>query len=215
MTRPAALESIYHGYLADQDIATFMESVGRRYEVSTLERVVQIGPRMTRRAAVLAIGLLGDYKSNAVLGWALHDEDRGVRMLAETALRSVWCRDGSRANRQSLEAIVRLNEARSFNQAVRLATQLVDQTPKLAEAWNQRAIALFQLGRYTESIDDCRRAIELNPFHFGAVAGMGQSYLHMGNMQWALEDFRRALEINPNLEHVRANVAALERKLKK
>jgi tetratricopeptide (TPR) repeat protein len=211
----AALEVTYHAYLADQDVAAFLEKVSRRYTIGTLERLVRNAPRLTRRAAVLAVGLMGDYSSNAVLGTALHDEDRGVRMLAENGLRSLWCRDGNTSHRRWLASIIRLNERHDFSQARERAGQLIAAAPLLAEAWNQRAIAYFRLGRYLESIQDCRRAIELNPFHFGAVAGMGQCYLYLGNMLWALESFRRALELNPNLENIRANVVSLERKLKK
>ena len=66
------------------------------------------------------------------------------------------------------------------------AEQLVDMAPWFAEAWNQRAIALYGLGRYLQSIDDCRQALEINPYHFGAAAGMGQCHLHRGDMDQAL-----------------------------
>jgi len=46
------------------------------------------------------------------------------------------------------------------------------------------------------------------------VAGLGQCYLQLGNQLWALESFRRALELNPDLEGIRAQVNALERRLK-
>ncbi|HWA99835.1 MAG TPA: tetratricopeptide repeat protein [Pirellulales bacterium] len=214
-SRVAALERIYHTYLADQDSAEFIRRVALRYLPGTLERLVQAAPRLTRRAAVLALGYLGDYRSNDILGSALRDEDRGVRMLAENALRNVWCRDGSEAQQESLERIIRLNQSRTFDDALAAATHLIAEAPELAEAWNQRAIAHYGLGRYADSIRDCRRAAELNPVHFGALAGMGQCFLYQGNMLQALEHFRRALQLNPNLEAIRANVAMLERRLKK
>ncbi|HEX4129326.1 MAG TPA: tetratricopeptide repeat protein [Pirellulales bacterium] len=213
--RVAALERFYHTYLADQDSAEFIRRVALRYRCGTLERLAKIGPRLTRRAAVLALGFLGAYESNAVLGRALQDEDRGVRTLAETALRNVWCRDGSAEQQRVLESVIRLNAARSFDDAVHRANTLLAEAPDLAEAWNQRAIAYYGLGRYADSIRDCRRTVELNPYHFGAVAGMGQCFLYQGNLLYALESFRRALELNPNLEAIRANVAMLERRLKK
>ncbi|HEX3869299.1 MAG TPA: hypothetical protein VHV77_02565, partial [Pirellulales bacterium] len=148
--RSAALELMYHCYLADQDLATYMERVSRRYQPATLTRLMQIGARMTRRAAALGLGLFAGYDTNAELAAALHDEDRGVRMLAENAMRSVWCRQGDAKQQGTLDAVIRLNEARDFNHALRLATQLIEQAPELAEAWNQRAIASFRLGRYLD-----------------------------------------------------------------
>ncbi len=177
--RPPLLERVYHGYLVDQDATTFMRRVADRYSTATLERLMQVGPRLTRRAAALALGLIGDYRSNAVLGQALHDEDRGVRTLAENSLRTVWCRDGSSAQREALERIIRLNANQSYREAVQQATWLIDEVANFAEVWNQRAIAYYGLARYVESIHDCRQAVELNPFHFGAVAGLGQCYLQL------------------------------------
>jgi tetratricopeptide (TPR) repeat protein len=213
--RISDLEMIYHAFLADQDVTAFVKKVSRRYSAGTLERVAQGAARLPRRAAVMALGFLGDYDCNAVLGRALADEDRGVRLLAETSLRSVWCRYATENDRQHLGAVIRLNTGQHFAEAIRWATELITRVPAFAEAWNQRAIAYFSTGRYVESIRDCRQTVELNPYHFGAVAGMGQCYLQLGNQLWALESFRRALAINPNLEGIRGNITSLERRLKK
>ena len=80
-----------------------------------------------------------------------------------------------------------------------------------AEAWNQRAIAFFSLGKYVESIRDCHQTLEVNPYHFAAAAGMGQAYLQLGNHVSALECFRRALRLNPSLEGVRVQIDRLSR----
>ncbi len=166
-------------------------------------------------AAALALGLIGGYDSNGALGRALTDSDRGVRTLAEDGIRSVWCRAGSTAQQQRLNAIIRLNAKKQFTTAVARATDLLREAPWYAEAYNQRAVAHFGLRHFVESIGDCREALELNPYHFGAAAGMGQCYLQLGNAASALECFRRALRLNPGLEGVRASVQHLERTLPK
>ena len=209
------LERLYHEYLVDQDSSAFLRKVSQSYTTGTLERLVQHGPRLARRGAALSLGHLGDYGSNHVLGCALQDEDRGVRLLAENAIRSVWCRQGTEDQQQELGAIMRLNSGKHYQAAIDRAGTLVNDASDLAEGWNQRAIAYYGLGRYYESIENCRQAVELNPYHFGAVAGMGQCYMQLGNQLWALESFRRALALNPNLEGIRANIAMLETKLKK
>jgi tetratricopeptide (TPR) repeat protein len=213
--RIPALYDLYHQYLMDQDTARFARQVGGTYTVGTLERLSAVGDRMTRRAAVLAIGLLGDFNANATLGRALHDDDRGVRMLAEGGIRQLWCRAGTAAHRKQLEAVVEHNAAGRFDEAIRGATRLIDEAPWLAEAWNQRALALFGIGRFAESIHDCTQALEGNPYHFGAATGMAQCHLKQNNRSLALECFRRALRLNPNLEGVRAHVLYLQRTLKR
>jgi len=73
---------------------------------ATLERL--LAP--TRRAAAvapaaLALGYVGNYESNAALGRALQDLDRGVRTMAENSLRAVWCRAGTASQQQLLNPL--------------------------------------------------------------------------------------------------------------
>jgi tetratricopeptide (TPR) repeat protein len=213
--RISRLERLYHEYLVDQDSAALVHKVEQYYTTGALERLLQTAPRLARRAAAMMLGHLGDYRSNHALGMSLHDEDRSVRLLAENAIRACWCRDGDDEQRLALSEIVRLNAAREFEEAVDRADRLITENVDFAEAWNQRAIAYYSLAKYHRSIDDCRQAVELNPYHFGAVAGMGQCYLRIGNELWALDCFRRALALNPNLEGIRANVVRLETRLRR
>jgi len=212
--RTALLNEFYQQYLADQDSTALMKRIDLHYLPGTLERLTRHGQRVTRRAAVLALGLVGDFRSNPVMGRALVDHDRGVRSLAEHAIRALWCRDGSQAHRRHLSLVMRLNARQRFEDAIRRATQLIDLTSDLAEAWNQRAVAYFSVGRFTDSIRDCQRTLELNPYHFGAAAGMGQCHLQLGDRTSALVSFRLALKLNPDLEAIRAQVVYLQRSLK-
>ena len=213
-SRTALLNSLYRQYLVGQETADFIKQVTERYTVGTLERLAAAGRRETRRAAVLALGLVGDYESNAVVGRALVDEDRGVRSLAENSILSLWRRVGNDSQRQKLTMLIRLNSAQQFQQCIEKASELIAEAAWIAEAWNQRAIAHYSLAEYSESIHDCHEALEINPYHFGAASGMGQCYLQLADFDSALESFRRALRLNPGLEGVRASVAYLERSRK-
>lgn len=213
-SRTAQLNTLYREYLLGQQTADFVQRVTKRYTAGTLERLVFSARRETRRAAVLALGLIADYESNPVLGRALLDSDRGVRTLAENGITSLWRRVGNESHRQQLAALVRLNSAQQYREVLDRANDLISTAPWLPETWNQRAIAYYGLARYPESIRDCHEALELNPYHYAAASGMGQCYVQMGEYPLALESFRRALKLNPNLEGVRASVKYLERSLK-
>jgi cytochrome c-type biogenesis protein CcmH/NrfG len=52
--------------------------------------------------------------------------------------------------------------------------------------------------------------LKLNPYHFGAAAGLGQCQMHLGKYRAALKAFRQALRINPGLTEVLAAIQALE-----
>jgi len=207
------LSQTYDRYLEDQDTASFLRGVSAVYSQGTLQRLAEPDSAPVRRAAGLALGLLGDYEANATLGRALQDEDRTVRVLAEQSIRSVWTRAGTESDRRLLGVILRLNSAQRFPAAIRRATELLKRAAWFAEVWNQRAIAQFAMKRYEEAIYDCRQALEFNPYHFAAAAGMGQAYLELGNHAAALESFRRALRLNPDLEAVRVQVARLVRRI--
>ena len=209
--RSPALTALYQKYLDDQDSAGFIRGVSKAYTPGTLQRLGEHDLREVRRAAILALGFVGDFEVNHTMGRALHDEDRTVRVLAENGIRSVWNRCGSPSHRQQLAIIIRLNSAQQYKEAVGQATELIEKAPWFAEAWNQRAIARFGLGDYVQSIRDCHQALELNPYHFAAASGMGQAYLQLGNPVSALESFRRALRLNPGLDGVRAQVVRLTR----
>lgn len=211
LSRTPLLVDWHAEYLETRDAAAFTRLLVRRYVPGTLERLLAAGPRAQRRAAATALGLIGEYDSNAALGSALADSDRGVRLAAEESIRAVWLRCGNAVQRERLAAIVHYNELKQFRTAIARSTELIREAQWCAEAWNQRAAAHFGLHRFVESIGDCREALELNPYHFAAAASMGHCYLQLGNATSALDCFQRALRINPGLEGVRANVQHLER----
>ena len=211
--RQPVLSSLYLRYLDDENTAGFVQAVSQRYSVATLERLVVSGSRLTRRAASMALGFLGNYTSTAVLSQALQDQDKGVRLLAEAGVRELWCRDGSDSQRQQLKVVARLNSSEQFADAVDAASELIDAAPAFAEAWNQRAIALFNLQQYDDSIRDCKQALLINPQHFGAAIGLAHCLLEKNDAYGALEVFRQALEIHPDMEGVRAQVSFLEQAL--
>ena len=209
--RPPFLLVLYQQYLDHQESANFARKVSNVYTTGTLERLARHAGREVRRAAVLALGFLGDYSANHTLGCALLDEDRTVRTIAENGIRTIWARAGSEAERQELGVIIRLNAAQLPKLALVRATKLIERAPWFAEAWHQRAAAQAALGRLVESIRDCHQALEINPYHFVAATSMGQAYLQLENPVSALECFRRALRLNPGLEGVRAQVVRLTR----
>ncbi len=211
--RNPILDGMYQRYLDKEDSAAFIRAVSHWYTVPTLERLAESGHPEARRAAVLALGFLADYESNAFVGRALCDEDRTVRLLAENAIRQIWCRAGSEDQRQKLGLITRLSASQQYSDAIRTATEMLAETPWFAEVWNQRGMANYHLKQFAEAIGDCHQALELNPYHFPAATAMGQCYLELGDRAAALESLRRSLKLNPGLEGVRAQIAYLQRQM--
>lgn len=191
------LRMYFLDYLKSRDPVAFESKVRARYSAAALERILDEGDAEVRRAAVFAIGLTGTIDFNPRLAGMLRDDDPVVRSLAENALWNVWFRADSPENNARLLEIRELIAAEKLDEAIRAANRLIADAPRFAEAYNQRAIAHFFSGDLGQSEADCRKTLELNPYHFGAISGMGQCLLRTNRLKEAANTYRRALKLQP------------------
>ena len=77
-----------------------------------------------------------------------------------------------------------------FDQAVALA-------PEYAEALNQRAFIRFLRENYAGSLSDLEKTVELEPQHFGALAGMYLVLLRQDRREVALRQLQTAVALHP------------------
>lgn len=206
----AVLVDYFETFLKTQDIDLFLKSIAARYTEGTLCRLAGSSDPQARRAAVMALGHIGSFDCNAQVARALSDSDPLVRELASHALWAIWFRADSPENNLAVGEVRRLNGQRQYHQAIRLADELIRKSPGFAEAHNQRAIACFFLERYEEGAANCRDVLKLNPYHFGALSGLGQCYLMMNRPKEALEVFRRASRLQPFDQDLRNQVERLQ-----
>lgn len=178
-------------------VGEFRDTVRESYTEGTLLRLLTAPDAKARRAAALALGMLGTPESVPAVAAALRDDDPLVRHFATDALWELWFREGTEEQNQRLQEVVRepdVNKARAELDA------LLREAPHFAEVHNQRAIWFFKRGEYARAVEDCETVLRLNPHHFGAAAGMGQCLLKLHRPRSALRAFKQALEINPNLD---------------
>lgn len=175
-----------------------------------IEALLQSNHTDAKKVALLAVGLVGPRECLPKLARHLKDWDPVVYELAEHAMWSIWLRLGNspEANHQLARGAQAL-ERDDIEHAIRHFDRAIELDPDFAEAYNQRAIAELLLERYEASIADCKRTIERMPMHFGALAGMGHCYAHLGDTARALECYQRALAVNPHLEDVRLAISEL------
>jgi tetratricopeptide (TPR) repeat protein len=185
----------------------FRRKVSSRYTEGTLQRLLDAPSTRARRAAALALGLVGTMASNQVIAKKLKDDDKRVRQLAVDALWSLWFRADTEVNNKELQRLVRVKDQA---QALEGLSTLIKRAPGFAEAYNQRAIVYFRMKEYYKSIADCERVVQLNPQHFGAWGGMAQSLMNLHRPNAALKAFRGALRINPTLDGVAETIRSLE-----
>lgn len=185
----------------------YRRKVRLRYKEGTLQRLLDHPSIRTRRAAVLALGLTGTVDSNAALAKLLHDEDELVSKTASDSLWEIWFRGDNSEASIELQRIMHLTDR---EQVLAGIENLIRAWPDFAEAYNQRAILNYQRGEFAKSVADCERVMELNPYHFGAQAGMGQCYIKLRKFSSALQAFQLALDINPTLTDLSETIRTLE-----
>jgi tetratricopeptide (TPR) repeat protein len=190
----------------------FRAEVRDRYNEGTLQRLLNSTDARTRRAAILALGLIGTIDSNAAVAAMLHDEDPLVQRFASDALWELWFRGGTSDQNWCLQQAIRKTDSKAIRAAL---DGLIARAPEFAEAYNQRAIWFFKKGEFGRAVRDCEAALRLNPYHFGAAAGMGQCYLKLKKPRAALRAFRQAIEINPTFDHLHETIRAIEKALEK
>ncbi len=97
MTRKEALE-------------VFKHRVAERYSEGTLMRLLESGDSSGRRAALLALGLLGTMDATSAIAARLHDEEREVAQTAADTLWTLWFRGDSTANNDELQRLARIRD---------------------------------------------------------------------------------------------------------
>jgi tetratricopeptide (TPR) repeat protein len=206
------LLTYFDDFLSSRDADAFRRRVLGRYNEGTLCRMAQSGNLQTRRAAIFALGLVGSYETNPVVASALRDHDPVVRNLAQNALWAIWFRADTPENNAALEEVRTLIGRDRLDEAIRQASTLIERSPHFSEAYNQRAIAYYHQGNLEQSAADCRRVLRRNPYHIGALSGLGKCYVDLGRRDEALQVFRRLLDLQPFDIELRDTIEVLEAK---
>lgn len=210
----ALLVGFYEELNHTRNLNRFVRQTRERYTEGTLQRLVMSHDMKARQVALIALGLVGTMASNELVAACLYDDKSRVRELAESTLWAIWFRADAKENNRELKRLMRLIRDEEYAKAFTGLNALISRAPAFAEAINQRAILYWNWGEFEKSIQDCERVLQLNPYHFGAQAGMAQCHLRLHNPIDALKAFRRALKIHPYLNGVKGRVLELETRLK-
>lgn len=128
--------------------------------------------------------------------------DKSEAKSVEQAIWHIWLLSGNDTEDLLMFQGVQQMRQGAFKQAAFLFTAIIEMDPKFAEAWNKRATVRFLMGDLEGSIDDVVRALELEPRHFGALAGLGQIYEKKKDVPLAITAFEKAVAINPHMTFI-------------
>jgi tetratricopeptide (TPR) repeat protein len=115
---------------------------------------------------------------------------------------ALWAHNDSATAELLLRQGIAAMNAHEYGAAEKTFIQLVETYPEFAEAWNKRATLYFMMGRYSDSLIDIERVLDLEPRHFGALGGKAMILQSQGKTIEALKVLREELAINPHQESV-------------
>ncbi len=104
-------------------------------------------------------------------------------------------------------------KAEKFAVALDFLDQLVLLYPDYAEGWNRRATVHFMRKDYARSMADISRVLELEPRHFGALAGMARIFQDTNRNEQALAVYEQILDVYPMLRSAQKAMSEISNKL--
>ncbi|MFM7318500.1 MAG: tetratricopeptide repeat protein [bacterium] len=212
-TMGPVLVGYYKDFLESRDVDKFTQNLLARYSEATLLKLIGSTDVEVRRASVLSLGLIGGAESVSPVGKTMQDKDSVVRQIAENGLWGIWFRASTPENNRELMAIRELVGEERLDEAQKRLDTLIKKAPDYAEAWNQRAIVHYARGDYEKSVADCREVVKRNPYHYGALSGMGQCLIRQNKLSEAQQVFTDLLKIQPFNEAIKVTIENLQRGL--
>jgi tetratricopeptide (TPR) repeat protein len=132
---------------------------------------------------------------------------------AEMIIWQIWSDSGNPALDQLLHEGSDAMAKDDYPTALRKFSELVGKKPDFAEGWNRRATLYYLMGDYKASIADIDRVLELEPRHFGALAGLGLINIQLERDEAAKDAFERVLDVYPLNASAKANLEFVQKKL--
>jgi tetratricopeptide (TPR) repeat protein len=129
----------------------------------------------------------------------------------ELKIWALWAASDSPTAEVLLQQAARAIDDRAPAEALSILDRLVGAFPDYAEAWNKRATLYFMMKRDEQALKDIEKVLDLEPRHFGALAGRGVILERQKKYSAAREAYEQALAVNPTLEQVKDALKGLDR----
>ncbi len=111
-----------------------------------------------------------------------------------------WMQSGNDAIDELMQEAMQKRRSYDFNGAIKVLNKVIKKKPDYAEGWNQRATVYFQQEKYEESLIDIAKTLELEPRHFGSLAGRAVIRMRQNKPALAVQNIIQALKFHPYLK---------------
>jgi len=111
-----------------------------------------------------------------------------------------WMESGDDEIDSMLRDAMRKRRSHNFDGAIEVLNKIIQRKPEFPEAWNQRATLYFFQNKYEESLIDIAKTLELEPRHFGSLAGRAVIRWRQSKPALARQNIIEAMKVHPFLK---------------
>ncbi|MGK0271733.1 MAG: tetratricopeptide (TPR) repeat protein, partial [Cocleimonas sp.] len=129
-----------------------------------------------------------------------HSEDETEARKLEEKIWLKWMESGDEKIDELLQQAISKRRIYDFNGSIEIINKIIKLKPDFPEAWNQRATLYFFQEKYEESLIDIAKTLELEPRHFGSLAGRAVIRWRQSKPVLARQNIIEALKVHPFLK---------------
>lgn len=111
-----------------------------------------------------------------------------------------WMESGDDKIDAMLRDAMRKRRSYDFEGSIEVLNKIIKLKPDFSEAWNQRATLYFFQKKYEESLIDIAKTLELEPRHFGSLAGRAVIRWRQLKPELARQNIIEAMKVHPFLK---------------
>jgi tetratricopeptide (TPR) repeat protein len=127
----------------------------------------------------------------------------------EDLIWAIWSDHANDSAAQRMERAIQAMARKRLAESEAILDGLVREFPTWPEAWNKRATLYFIGDRDDEALVDLGQTLDLEPRHFGALAGLGSICERHGEPEAACFAYGLAVAIHPHLDSIRLRLQEL------
>lgn len=127
-------------------------------------------------------------------------ENEAEASATEEKIWLAWMESGDNEIDTMLRDAMRKRRSYDFDGSIAILNEIIKLKPDFSEAWNQRATLYFFQKKYEESLLDIAKTLELEPRHFGSLAGRAVIRWRQLKPELARQNIIEAMKVHPFLK---------------
>ncbi len=117
----------------------------------------------------------------------------------ETQIWQRWFESGDKKVDELMKLAMKKRSGYDYNGAIEVLEKVAVIAPEYPELWNQLATVFFHQEKYEASLEAIAKTLELEPRHFGSLAGRAVIRLRQNKPALARQNIIEALKFHPFL----------------